>query len=164
MQPAWRPARPEDAAAIGALSRALVSAPPEADGVFEERIRLCPEGCFVLEASGGAEGYVISHPWRRFSAPKLDAPIGVLPAAPDCWLIHDLAVRPQARGGGHGAMVIEQIATRTRHRGLKILSLIAVGEAGAYWRRLGFVAAGGDRLAADLAAYGPGALYMERPA
>lgn len=161
---AWRPARPADAREIGRLSRELVSAFPERDAVFAERIRLCPEGCHVLADDEGVAGYMISHPWRRFTPPKLDALVEALPADPDCWLIHDVAVAPQARGGAHAGVMLEQVAQIARAGGFAVLALVAVGDAEPYWRRRGFAPAVTPELAGKLAAYGPGAAYMERRA
>ncbi|CAN7531821.1 GNAT family N-acetyltransferase [Phenylobacterium sp. LjRoot219] len=160
---AWRPARPADAGEIGRLSRALLSAFPERDAVFEERIRLCPEGCHVLAEGADVLGYLVSHPWRRFDPPKLDALLGALPADPDCWLVHDVAVDPRARGGGAALKILDQVADLARDRGFRVLALVALGQALAYWRRQGFTPGGGAQLAAKLGAYGDGAAYMERP-
>src|SRR5262245_46426268 len=126
---AWRPALPADAREIGRLSRALISAFPERDEVFEERIRLCPDGCHVLADGAEVVGYMVSHPWRRFEPPKLDALAGALPADPDCWLIHDVAVDPRARGGAHAGAMVEQVADIARASGFAVLALVAVGDA-----------------------------------
>lgn len=158
----WRPARPADAADIGGLSRALISAFPERDEVFAERIRLCPEGCHVLADGDEVQGYMVSHPWRRFDPPKLDALVGALPRRADCWLIHDVAVAPRARGGAHAGAMLERIAHLAGGRGFAVLALVAVGDAQPYWRRQGFEPVATPELAARLAAYGAGAAYMER--
>jgi len=159
---AWRPARPADARDIGRLSRALISAFPERDEVFEERIRLCPEGCYVLTEGDEAAGYMVSHPWRRFQPPKLDALTGALPGEPDCWLIHDVAIEPGARGGGQAGAILERVAELARARRFSVLALVAVGDAQPYWRGQGFETIARPELAAKLAAYGEGAAYMER--
>lgn len=159
---AWRPARPADAGEIGRISRALVSAFPERDEVFEERIRLCPQGCHVLADGAEVAGYMVSHPWRRFDPPKLDVLARTLPGDADCWLIHDVAVEPRARGGAHAGAMVEQIADLARADGFSVLALIAVGDAQPYWRRQGFESVETDELRARLAAYGAGAAYMER--
>jgi len=161
---AWRPARPCDAGEIGRLSRALVSAFPERDEVFAERVRLSPEGCHVLADGAEVVGYMISHPWRRFDPPTLDALVGALPVDVDCWLIHDLAVAPRARGAAHAAAMLQRVAELARAGGFAVLALVAVGDAQPYWRRQGFAAVDTADLRAKLAAYGEGAAYMERGA
>lgn len=159
---AWRPARAADAGEIGRISRALISAFPERDEVFEERIRLCPEGCHVLAKGDEVVGYLVSHPWRRLDPPKLDALVGALPAEADCWLVHDVAIEPGARGGGAAVRILGQVADFARDQGFGVLALVAVGEAAPYWRRQGFAPASDAQLAARLASYGDGATYMER--
>jgi GNAT superfamily N-acetyltransferase len=159
----WRPARPADACEIGRLSRALVSAFPERDEVFEERIRLCPQGCHVLADGSDVVGYMVSHPWRRFEPPKLDALAGALPVPADCWLIHDVAIAPRARGGAHAGAILERVADLARAQGFSLLALVAVGDAQPYWRRQGFERVERVELRDMLAAYGEGAAYMERP-
>lgn len=156
----WRPARATDAAAIGALSRALVSAPPERDEVFAERIRLCPEGCLVYGSGDEVAGYLISHPWRRFAPPALGALFGALPPDADSWFIHDLALAPEARGGGAIAAALAGLEAEAR--AYPVISLVAVEAAADYWRRRGFADRSTPDMAAKLAGYGPGALYMER--
>jgi GNAT superfamily N-acetyltransferase len=156
----WRPARVTDAAGVGALSRAVVDAPPERDEVFAERIRLCPAGCLVYGQGGDVLGYVISHPWRRFAPPALDGLVGALPTDADCWFIHDLALAPPARGRGVVALALAELDGLAR--AFPVTCLVAVGEAADYWRRHGFEDRSTPQLAAKLAGYGPGALYMER--
>jgi ribosomal protein S18 acetylase RimI-like enzyme len=156
----WRPARAADAAAIGALSRALVSAPPERDEVFAERIALCPAGCRVYGAGEAVAGYVISHPWPRSAPPALGALVGALPPDSDSWFIHDLALAPEARGAGVVASVLEELEAAAQ--GFPAMSLVAVEAAADYWRRRGYVDRSTPVMAAKLAGYGPGALYMER--
>jgi GNAT superfamily N-acetyltransferase len=158
----WRAAAANDAPAIGALSRAVVQAPPERDEIFAERIALCPDGCLVLADGGDLAGYVVSHPWRRFSAPALDRFVHALPEDADAWFVHDLALAPQARGIGAAATALDMLARVARPRGFAVLSLVAVGDAGAYWARRGFAGQARPELATKLAGYGPGAAYMER--
>lgn len=160
--PAWRSARPADAPDIGRISLALISAFPERDEVFAERIRLCPEGCQVLAEGEEVLGYLVSHPWRRFAPPALDALVGALPGDADCWLIHDVAIEPRGRGGGAAAVGLDRVAQLARARGFQVLALVAVGDAQPYWRRQGFEVAAAPQLAAKLAAYGASAAYMER--
>jgi len=160
--PRWRPAQVTDAAGIGALSRALVDAPPERDEVFAERIRLSPAGCRVYGAGAEVSGYLISHPWRRFAPPALNALVGALPADADCWFIHDLALAPGARGAGIISAALDDLDRLAR--AFPVIALVAVGDASAYWRRRGFEDRSTPALADKLAGYGPGALYMERAA
>lgn len=158
----WRQARLEDAAAIAALSCALLPDYPEDAAVFAERIALCPEGCHVLEGDEGISGYVISHPWRRYLIPPLNAPLGALPDAADCWYIHDMGLGPAVRGAGAGRRIIDHLAEVARRHGLPILALVAVSGAAAYWARRGFTAVLTPEMREALGGYGDQSVYMER--
>ena len=68
--------------------------------IFAEKLASFPEGCFVLVNNGAVLGYAFVHPWRLNEVPKLDAPLLALPRNPECILIHDVAVLPEARGKG----------------------------------------------------------------
>src|SRR5919202_5646322 len=97
MTRAWRPAAVEDVAGISAVAAAVHPSHPERDAVFAERLRLFPDGCRVL-ADGGRGGDLLSHPWLLGRPPALDTLIHALPARPDTYYIHDLALRPERRG------------------------------------------------------------------
>lgn len=158
----WRPANRDDVAGIAALSNRLHVLLPERDEVFAEKIRLSPDGCHVLEAGEAIVGYVLSHPWRRADPPALDTPLGGLPADADCWYVHDLGIGEQARGAGAATAIVERLAEQAARQGFGVMALVAVGDAGGFWRRLGFRDAGGEAVRRKLAAYGAGAAYMER--
>lgn len=156
---AWLPLAEGDLAALCAAAARLHPGLPERPEVFAEKLRLCPEGCRKLEAGGALAGYAIGHPWTLGSAPKLDAFLGALPAAPDCFYIHDVAVLPAARGLGAAAAYVDYAAGLARGRGLRALALVSVYGTAPLWARLGFAPAAGP----GLASYGPGAVYMTRP-
>jgi GNAT superfamily N-acetyltransferase len=139
-----------------------VSALPERDEVFEERIRLAPKGCHVLADGPDLHGYAISHPWRRARPPPLDEFIGALPPQSDCWLIHDLALRPGVRGAGFAARIVEELAAVARADEFSVMALVALGGAAPFWRRAGFADAGPTVPKDKLRSYGDDAVYMER--
>jgi GNAT superfamily N-acetyltransferase len=148
---------PTDLPAVERLGNAIHVDHPERPEIFAERLALCPEGCFVLP---GLAGYVISHPWRLGTPPKLDTLLGALPPAPDTWYIHDLALHESARGTGAAAAIVAIIADLAKSSGLPTLSLIAVGRSPAFWARQGYAPAplGPEKLAS----YGPEAAHMIR--
>lgn len=156
----WLRLGEEDLGALCAAAALLHPGLPERREVFAEKLRLCPEGCRKLAAGGSLAGYAIGHPWTLGSAPGLDAFLGGLPAAPDCFYIHDVAVLPAARGGGAAAAYVAYAAALARSRGLRALALVSVYGTAAFWARLGFAPAAGP----GLASYGPGAAYMTRDA
>ncbi len=130
--------------------------------MFDERIRLSPEGCYVLAAKGAVVGYFASHPWTRKKPPALHQMLGRIPDDADCWYVHDVAVDPVGRGGGAVAQIVDRILGDAALAGYRIAMLIAVSGAGAYWSRLGFQDVTTEALREKLKDYGEDAVYMER--
>ncbi|WP_135466879.1 GNAT family N-acetyltransferase [Crenalkalicoccus roseus] len=161
----WRPMRAADLAAVGAIAARLHAGHPESPAVFAERLALAPEGCRVLAGpEETVRGYALTHPWRAAAPPPLDALLGALPAAPDAWHIHDVALLPEARGAGHVAALLRALDAAAAARGLGWATLVALAGAAPYWRRHGFrEAAASGAGAAALASYGAGARLMRRP-
>lgn len=158
----WRPALPGDAAEIARLSTAHLGLYAEGAEVFDERIRLTPDGCYVLKAKHDIVGYFFSHPWTRFAPPALHQMLGALPANADCWYVHDVAVDRSARGTGVVPEIFDRVAHVARTRGFSLVTLVAVSGAARYWRTLGFEDATTDALRLKLKDYGADAVYMER--
>lgn len=148
---------PSDLAEVERLGNAIHQAHPERPEVFAERLALCPEGCHAL---GSLDGYIISHPWTLGSPPALDTLLGALPARPDTWYIHDLALHERARGTGAAPAIVAHLAALAQARGLRSMSLIAVGRSPGFWARQGFAPA--SLAPGKIASYGGGAAYMVR--
>jgi GNAT superfamily N-acetyltransferase len=154
---------PADLALVEPLGNAIHQDHPERPEIFAERLALCPEGCHVLVSpSGELGGYVISHPWTLGSPPPLDTLLGALPARPDTWYIHDLALHPRVRGSGAASVIVAHLVTLAAASALPVLSLIAVGRSPAFWTRQGFAPAALG--AGKIESYGPGAAFMVRSA
>ncbi len=151
---------PEDLPDVEAVGARVHPDYPEDDAVFQERLRLYPAGCLVLRAGAGIAGYAISHPGLLDHPPKLNTLLGALPAHPDSYFIHDLAVLAQARGSGAGAAAIAHLAEQARGRGFVTLSLVAVSGSAGFWQRLGFAPI--DAMTPRVASYGPTARFMLR--
>jgi GNAT superfamily N-acetyltransferase len=158
----WRPATIADAYDIASLSKKHLGLYAEDMEVFDERIRLAPEGCFVLARGETIVGYFCSHPWMRKKPPALHQLLGDIPAEADCWYVHDVAVDQAARGGGVVAAICERALAVARDKGFCTAMLVAVGGAGGYWEKLGFKDATTDALRLKLRDYGDDAVYMER--
>ena len=74
--------------------------------------------------------------------------------------MHDVAVRPECRGGTLAAYVAT-IATLARARGTASLALVSVYGTKPLWERFGFAAQTGDAtLQGKLESYGEAAAYM----
>lgn len=160
----WRPASLSDVPFIAHISSIALAGYPEEEAIFEELIRLCPQGAFALEIDGAVCGYLLSHPWRRHSPPALNATIGNLPSDADCWYIHDLSLLPEARGFGAAKAAVDLVCASARTAGFDLVTLVAVNNAADFWRAQGFEPRMDESLRQRLASYGADALYMERPA
>jgi ribosomal protein S18 acetylase RimI-like enzyme len=158
--PVWRGMRRDDLADVCRVAGSVHPDLPERREVFEEKFRLFPAGCFALELNGALAGYGISHPWKLYEIPPLDAFLKRLPSPPDCLYLHDVAATPAARGYGAAARLIRRLSGVARKEGLACFALASVGGTDGFWRGMGFEAVSEDRLAGKLESYGPGALYM----
>lgn len=149
----------------GVVAVARLSFPDhfESRACFENRLDLCPEGCFALSDDAGAvKGYLFAYPWKGESAPALNTLIEALPADADRIYLHDLALHPDARGGGFTRPMVERLAEQARADGWPMIALVAVNDAADFWARLGFEAADSPAIRAKLESYGPDARYMIR--
>ncbi|MGF7155632.1 GNAT family N-acetyltransferase [Novosphingobium gossypii] len=130
---------------------------------FEERLALYPGGCFVLGRGDAVKGYLIAYPWPFGAIPPLNTLLGALPDARDAFYLHDLALHPEARGGGHARPALERLAAALREAGATRIALVSVNDSLAFWQGMGFApVAADDVLSAKLASYGEGARYMVR--
>ncbi|MGE4429593.1 MAG: GNAT family N-acetyltransferase [Sphingobium sp.] len=158
----WRKMERSDLARVSALSDLVHGRFTERPEIYAERLALCPDGCFVHDRSGRIDGYLISHPWRRFDPPPLDRELGGLPGEAGCWYLHDLALSPEARGSGAGAAAVDLVLAHAREAGFAEISLVAVNGAESFWESRGFQRIETRALSENLASYGPGAFYMAR--
>ena len=154
-----------DLDAVAAI--ALIAFPDhfEDRACFENRLAIHPDGCFTLAGEDDAPcGYCVAYPWIAEAAPALNVRIDVLPEDPGVLYLHDLALHPQVRGGGHSRAIMARLIDQARASGLPALALVAVNAAETFWRGHGFVPHDTPQLADKLAAaYGPDARYMVRP-
>ena len=160
----WRPLTEADLDAVNRIAEAVHVGLGERPAVFAEKRRLYPRGCLALVFRDRVAGYLFSHPWTLGDAPPLDAFLGVLPVSPDCLYLHDIAISAEARGLGAAAVAIARLTELAARERLPALALVSVHDAGPFWLRAGFRDASHARLDARLAAYGPGARYMPKPA
>jgi GNAT superfamily N-acetyltransferase len=131
---------------------------------FGNRLALNPAGCFVLSGESGApKGYLVAYPWRAGTAPALNTLIEAIPDDANVIYLHDLALNPDARGGGWSRPIVERLAGEAKAAGWPALALVAVNDAAPFWERLGFEVVDAPGMAAKLASYGPDARYMVRP-
>lgn len=160
----WRPMTAADLDAVAAI--ALIAFPDhfEDRDCFENRLALHPGGCFVLVGEKGVpRGYCVAYPWVADAAPALNMRIEALPEDPAVLYLHDLALHPDARGGGHSRAIMARLVDQARALGLPAIALVAVNAAEGFWRGHGFLPHSTPALIDKLAAaYGADARYMVR--
>lgn len=154
---------PEDLDGVCAVAAVAFPDHFEARDCFADRLALHPEGCRVLGDGPDVLGYLIAYPSRRGSIPPLNSRMAARYADADVLYLHDLALRPEARGGGHARQAIQTLIEQAKGDGWPAVALVAVNDAGPFWARHGFVADPSPELRAALAGYGPHARYMLRP-
>jgi GNAT superfamily N-acetyltransferase len=157
---AWRPAAASDLIAIQKIADQIHRDLHERPEVFAERLRLFPEGCFVLVQNQQVMGYGLCHPWLLHNIPQLNQLLGSIPRSPDCLLIHDVAVLPQARGRQAASKLIEITADLSRKLGLPCMALVSVYDSRILWARLGFEVVADSARVDKLKSYGQAARYM----
>ncbi|HEY8595271.1 MAG TPA: GNAT family N-acetyltransferase [Devosiaceae bacterium] len=158
----WRAMTAFDFSAVNAIAAEIHPGLFESPEVLAEKQQLYRNGAHVLEIGTRTVGYVLSHPWRRRDPPPLDSRLGALPAEPDTYYIHDLALLPVARRVGAARDIVSTLATHAGAMGFATMSLVAVGNSRAFWERQGFHAVDAPELHGKLRHYGSGAVYMER--
>ena len=154
--------READAAAVLAVQRAAYGpAHHESWEVLGRKRALWPAGCWVVDDGPDLAGYLFSHPGRWDEPPRLHAALA-LPAQPDAYAIHDLALHPRARGRGWAPQLVACALQQAQAAGLPALSLVAVQGSAGFWARWGFVAQA--PAPPQLASYGSDAVFMRRAA
>lgn len=138
----------------------------ERDAFFLNRLALSPQTCWVAKEDCDALllGYLVAYPWGDGLPPELDVPLLRLPEPAACWFLHDCAVHPQAQGRGVGRRLYEIASAHALKQGWRETRLVALAQAAAYWRSLGYADLAEDPpgLAAKLQGYGAGACYLQR--
>ncbi|MFS2111583.1 GNAT family N-acetyltransferase [Sphingomonas sp. Sphisp140] len=151
---------PGDLDGVVAVARIAFPDHPEGRACFAERLTLAPGSCFVLEGAQGIAGYLIAYPWPLEAIPPLDTLLGGLPDKRDSWYLHDLALLPEARGGGNARAGLALLFTKLDAP----IALVSVNESAAFWQAQGFEPQDSPALKAKLSSYGPDARYMVRGA
>jgi GNAT superfamily N-acetyltransferase len=157
----WRGMTPADLSAVNAIAAVVHAAYPEDAAVFAERLALHPGGCFVLGSADGPGGYLISHPWHLGQPPALNALLGSIPEPASTYYLHDIALLPEARGGGAASAVIAELV---RHAAgiADNITLVALSGTVQFWQRQGFARLADPALDAKLKSYDAEACYMQR--
>lgn len=162
---AWRRMQAEDLPSVVRIAGEVHTEFPETVAVFEERLSLFSQGCWVASSDIRVYGYAISHPAILGRPPALDSFLGRLPTAADCLYLHDVALLAQARQTGLGSKIVTLLSSVARTSQLQNLALVAVNQSAPYWRRMGFEQYSpiNDVLRRKLASYSDDAQYLVMP-
>lgn len=162
---------------MGVQAQAYGDVMLESEATLASRLALSPGTCWVaVDAVDAADathvstneprvaGYLFTHPWRLAAPPPLDIVLDALPDAPDCWYVHDMALAPRTRGAGVASQLYAAALTAAQSLGLQTSALVAVQQSQGFWARFGYVPAPdvSPLIAAKLAGYGDGAVFMTR--
>ena len=159
---AWRALTGYDTTAVEQIAAIVHPSFYESPEVLAERQRLYRNGAYLLEIGERPAGYVLSHPWRSGTLPGLNELLGELPANPDTYYIHDLALLPVARRIGAASFIVEALSKHAAAHGLPTMTLVAVNASQSFWQRHGFAVADPGDLDEKLQSYEPDARLMIR--
>jgi GNAT superfamily N-acetyltransferase len=158
---AWREMVASDVEAVVRVADEIHPDLPEGGHVFTERVKLFPEGCFVLVEGDEICGYAISHPICHRQPPALNSLLREIAPDANQYYIHDIALMPRLRGRGMAAECIRKLfAVAKRY---PTICLVSVYGTTPFWGRFGFVPEPIDAILAEkLRSYGEDATYLSR--
>ena len=158
----WRQMVPADLDAVMHIAGQVHPQFPEDRAVFANKLDLYAEGALLLDSGQGPAGYCFAHPWHGAQPPPLNTILARIPASADALYLHDLALLPQAHGGGAGTAAIAILLAKAAGLHLERCCLVAVNGSVPFWSRQGFVVTAPVELYARLASYGADAHFMVR--
>jgi GNAT superfamily N-acetyltransferase len=159
----WRLMEVGDLTSINAMANIIHPDFFEDAAVLSERLKLYPQGCFVLSgANASLIGYAITHPWHLYAMPALNSLLGGLPEAPSTYYLHDIALLPQSRGTGAAGTIVSLLADHASRSGFSTMSLVAVNGSTGFWEKQGFRKEDHPELNSKLQTYSNDARFMVR--
>ncbi|KAL5333024.1 acyl-CoA N-acyltransferase [Aspergillus crustosus] len=161
----WRNLTPVDIPALMHVADTVHPGLPEHAEVFNERIRLYPEGYLALENENNGQvcGYAISHPIRYHQLPALDTLLGEISSNSDQYYIHDIVILPSFQGYGLAGQCVRRLLDVGKQRGFESSCLVSVYGTERFWARFGFQREDvGDDLREKIRGYGGNAVYLSR--
>ena len=154
------------AEAIHVQTRAFAEDLRESPEVFSDRMERFGEYFRVAFMGERMVGYMISFPWKLGDTPVNNQKFPAVLPEPDCFYIHDIALLPEARGQGISRAMLDEAYQTALQLGFDAVSLVAVGQSGSFWDKVGFVPytqVGSRKLERIRDIYGPGARLMALP-
>lgn len=141
----------------------------ESHETYARRLRHANQCSLVMVESAASSGstllaYLAAYDGKRGTVTPLNGDFCTA-LEPDTLVLHDMAVLPRCAGHGLAQALLEHCWRLAITRGMLHSALVAVQGSQRFWERHGYQARAvpGVQAAQRLAAYGDGALYMERP-
>ena len=132
--------------------------------VYARRLASPAQCSLVLERAGRVCAYLAAYDAARGKVTALHGEFETVPQ-PDTLYLHDMAVLPELAGQGLARALLEPLWHHATTRGLRVSALVAVQGSQGFWEHHGYTALALTEAAQRqrLAAYGEGAVYMQRP-
>lgn len=151
----------DDLAGVLAVQRECY--PPsmnEAATTILSRLAAAPDFAWVAERDGVC-AYLVGYPSLLGKVTALGGEF-VVPGAPDCLYLHDLAVAPRALGRGVAGALLGLARDAARAAGFSQAALVSVQGSLAFWQKQGFVSTPQllPEQRRNLATYPPPAFYL----
>jgi len=128
---------------------------------FLAKLNASPTTCFIGCVAEVPVAYLVAVPSEAGNPPPWNCTTFSVPRVANALYLHDLAVRPEARGSGAASALVEAYFHGLRESKVQFACLVAVNESGPYWERYGFRSAALTQAgSARMATYGEGAQYM----
>lgn len=136
----------------------------ETAAVYARRLASPAQCSLVLERTGRICAYLAAYDAARGKVTPLHGDFETVPQ-PDTLYLHDMAVLPELAGQGLARALLEPLWHRATTRGLRVSALVAVQGSQRFWERHSYAVFALQEAAQRqrLAAYGEGAVYMQRP-
>ena len=129
--------------------------------VFVNKLNLFPVGCWVCTVHDVVVAYLFSHPSEYNRPPVLNREMDRLPKTPDCYYVHDLAVRKAYHGIQIGKLLAGKAREVASKGGYHQMALVAVQRSQPFWTKHGFIVAPvSQEITYKLLSYGEDACYM----
>ncbi|GAB1692268.1 GNAT family N-acetyltransferase [Krasilnikovia sp. M28-CT-15] len=159
MTPVLRPIADHDWPGVAALEARTYGPTGLSEDPAHLATRSAPDLSFVLSAAGGIAGYLLALPYPHWRCPDPASPERTTFVSANLHL-HDLVIGPRHRHQGLGGRLVRHLVDQARRQRYRTVSLVGVGDSGAFWTAQGFRAHPEITVPA---AYGPGARYLSRP-
>ena len=135
----WTSMKQKDLERVNMMSDLFHPDFPESNNIFENRLELYPQGCFVLKENKSIIGYCISHPWNSVKPPTLNLLLKEISTKKDGYFIHDIGIKPEYRGQKYLKNIVSTIENFAKEEKYNFLNLVSVNKTSPIWVSLGFV-------------------------